>query len=116
MFFRISLQTCNVIKKRHQHRCFPVLIAKFISTALFKPTPMVVTFENIKLRSGYFYYICYIFCYFYYCLNISNLIKVLTIKHLLTFVSFNHFYFHYFVFIMHFYRIHRRKTKKQLTI
>ena len=33
MFFKIGLQACNIIKKRLQHRCFPVNIAKFLRTA-----------------------------------------------------------------------------------
>ena len=31
----VHLQSCNVIKKRHQHRCFPVNIAKFLRIAIF---------------------------------------------------------------------------------
>ena len=30
-----GLMVCNFIKKRHQHKCFPVNIAKFLKTALF---------------------------------------------------------------------------------
>ena len=38
MFFKISVlknrcpQTCNFIKKRLQHRCFPVKLGKFLRT------------------------------------------------------------------------------------
>ena len=31
-----GLQACNVIKKRIQHRCFPVHIAKFLITTISK--------------------------------------------------------------------------------
>ena len=34
MFFKVgALKVCNVIKKRLQHRCFPVNIAKHLKTA-----------------------------------------------------------------------------------
>ena len=37
MFFKIGvLQVCNFIKKRLQHRCFPVKLAKFLKTPFFK--------------------------------------------------------------------------------
>ena len=31
-----DVRVCNFIKKRLQHRCFPVNIAKFLRTAYFK--------------------------------------------------------------------------------
>ena len=31
-----SLQACNFIEKRHQHRCFTVSIAKFLRTSILK--------------------------------------------------------------------------------
>ena len=31
-----SFQSCNFIKKRVQHRCFPVTIAKFLRTSVLK--------------------------------------------------------------------------------
>ena len=41
-FFKIgvpkSLKACKFMKKRHQHRCFPVNIAKFLRTAFLKNT------------------------------------------------------------------------------
>ena len=33
--FLISLKVCNFIKKRLQHRCFPVKFAKFLRTPFF---------------------------------------------------------------------------------
>ena len=35
MFFKIFVHACNFVKKRFQHRCFPVNIAKFLRTAFF---------------------------------------------------------------------------------
>ena len=35
------LKAYNFIKKRLQHRCFPVNIAKILRTAFFKRTPLV---------------------------------------------------------------------------
>ena len=35
------LKTCHFMKKRHQHRCFPVNFAKFLGTAFFNRTPPV---------------------------------------------------------------------------
>ena len=32
-FTDVGLQSCDFIEKRHQHRCFPVSIAKFLRTA-----------------------------------------------------------------------------------
>ena len=34
--YTVKFQLCNVIKKRIQHRCFPVNIAKFLRTPIFK--------------------------------------------------------------------------------
>ena len=31
-----ALQVCNFIKKRLQHRCFPVIIAKFLRVPIFE--------------------------------------------------------------------------------
>ena len=31
-----GLQACNFVKKRHQHRCFPVNITKFLRTPILK--------------------------------------------------------------------------------
>ena len=36
-----ALKVCNFIKKGFQHMCFPVNIAKFLTTALFYRTPLV---------------------------------------------------------------------------
>ena len=46
-FFLIKLQACNFIKKRLQHRCFPVNIAKF---------PRTPTLKNIYERFQNFFY------------------------------------------------------------
>ena len=39
----LSNKACNFIKKRHQHRCFPVNIAKFLRTVFLNKTPRVAT-------------------------------------------------------------------------
>ena len=44
VWFQHRLKTCNFIKKRLQHRCFSVNIAKFLK-AFFYGTPLVVTSE-----------------------------------------------------------------------
>ena len=44
-FFLIKLQACNFIKKRLQHRCFPVNIAEFTRTP---------TLKNIYVLSEFF--------------------------------------------------------------
>ena len=31
-----DMKSCNIIKKRHQHKCFPVNIAKFLRTPILK--------------------------------------------------------------------------------
>ena len=53
------LKDCNFIKKRTQHRCFPVNIAKFLRTAFFtKHLRQLLlyfcntTLENIARRNG----------------------------------------------------------------
>ena len=33
VFFKFHLKACNFIKKRLQHKCFPVNIANFLKTA-----------------------------------------------------------------------------------
>ena len=38
-FFKIGLQPSSFIKRRLQHRCFPVDIAKFSGTAFHTPIP-----------------------------------------------------------------------------
>ena len=40
-----GLQACNVIKKRLQHRCFPVNMVKFLRTAFINGTPAVAASE-----------------------------------------------------------------------
>ena len=41
--FLIKLQVCNFVKKRLQHRSFPVNFAKFVRNFFYKTTP-VATF------------------------------------------------------------------------
>ena len=45
------LHACNLIKKRLQHSCFPLNIAKLVKTAFFYRTPLVATFFD--LNTGY---------------------------------------------------------------
>ena len=40
----VFLKACNFIKKRHQPMCFPVNIAKFLSTPFYRTT-LVAAFE-----------------------------------------------------------------------
>ena len=46
--FLIKLQPCDIMKKRLQHRCFPVNIAKFLRTAFYRTLP-VATVEPSKM-------------------------------------------------------------------
>ena len=41
------LQACNFVKKRLQHRCFPVDIAKFLRTPILKSISERLLFINI---------------------------------------------------------------------
>ena len=48
LFNKVACQkACNFIKKRLQHRCFPVNIAKFLRTPLKK-----IFEEHLNLRAG----------------------------------------------------------------
>ena len=51
-----DLKTCSIIKKRLQHRCFPVKFAIFLRTAFYR-TPPVATFETKYELQLPFYYI-----------------------------------------------------------
>ena len=42
-----GLKACNFIKKRLEHRCFPVTIAKFLKIAFLYITPLAATSEGI---------------------------------------------------------------------
>ena len=42
-----ELRVCNFIKKRLQHRCFPVKFAKFLGTPFFHRTPPVAASDFI---------------------------------------------------------------------
>ena len=50
LFFNIvaGIQTCYFIKKRLQHRCFPVKFAKFLRIVFFTEHLLVVASENWK--------------------------------------------------------------------
>ena len=45
------LKTCNVIKKRHQHRCFPVIFAIFLRMPFFYRTPLLAASEQTQETS-----------------------------------------------------------------
>ena len=45
-----GLQTCNVIQKKPQHRCFPVNIAEFLRIAIFFRTPPLFECRVINLK------------------------------------------------------------------
>ena len=47
--FLKKLQPCDIMKKRLQHRYFPVNIAKFLRTAFYR-TLLVATVEPSKMR------------------------------------------------------------------
>ena len=55
-----GLQICNFIKKRIQHRCFPVNIAEFLRIAVFieqlwwKLECRVITFKHVQVVSAAF--------------------------------------------------------------
>ena len=55
-----GLQICNFIKKRIQHRCFPVNIAEFLRIAVFieqlwwKLECRVITFKHVQVASAAF--------------------------------------------------------------
>ena len=46
----IGLEACDFIKKRLQHRCFPVNIAKFLRTAILKNINMLLYLPSRDLR------------------------------------------------------------------
>ena len=50
-----TLKVCNFIKKRFQHRCFPVYIAKFLRTAFFYRTPLVAV-SDVKPYSLFLFW------------------------------------------------------------
>ena len=50
-----TLKACNFIKKRFQHRCFPVYIAKFLRTAFFYRTPLVAV-SDVKPYSLFLFW------------------------------------------------------------
>ena len=46
----VDLKVCNFIKKRHQHRCFPVKFDKFLRIPILKnicETTAFITYEVI---------------------------------------------------------------------
>ena len=52
VFFRkkVCLQACNLIKKRLQHRCFPVKLAKFLRKSILKNICERLLLKIITLR------------------------------------------------------------------
>ena len=47
----VGLKVCKFIKKRLQHRCFPVKIAKFLRTAfLYRTPPAAADISSSTLR------------------------------------------------------------------
>ena len=66
-----SLKVCNLLKKRFQHRCFPVNIPKFLRTAFLWNTfcslyfyVMIEFFGRLWVqnwRVSYFLYYCFVF-------------------------------------------------------
>ena len=55
-----SLKTCIVKKKRFQHRCFPVNIAKFLRTAFLQNTSSSCFWQTYKNKTLYLYPFCYL--------------------------------------------------------
>ena len=49
--FSINLQACNFIKKRLQHRCFPLHVRKFLRTPILKNISerllLIILFSNL---------------------------------------------------------------------
>ena len=43
-----GLNVCNAIKKRLQHRCFPVNITKFLRTAFYRTSLLVASVTNLR--------------------------------------------------------------------
>ena len=56
LFFNkvVGLKACNFIKKRLQHRSFPMNFAKFSRTLFFHRTPPVAAFASDQVRESYF--------------------------------------------------------------
>ena len=44
-----GLRACNFIKKRHQHRCFPVKFPKFLRTPLLQKPPVAASEASLKV-------------------------------------------------------------------
>ena len=57
LFFNqfVVLQVCNFIKKRFQHRCFSVNIAKFLKTHILKKICERLLLNNVKPNFSSFY-------------------------------------------------------------
>ena len=51
-----GLKTCNFIRKRLRHRCFPVIFENCLRTPSFR-TPPVATFEAKHILQLSFYYV-----------------------------------------------------------
>ena len=48
--FLIKLEACNLIKKRPQHRCFPLSVTKFLRTAFCCRAPLTAASAEAYLR------------------------------------------------------------------
>ena len=59
----MNLKPCNFIKKRLQHRCFPVIIAKFLRTAIYR-TPAVIASVRISMIASFFKIILFLNLFF----------------------------------------------------
>ena len=57
LFFNqfVVLQVCNFIKKRFQHRCFSVNIAKFLKTHILKKICELLLLNNVKPNFSFVY-------------------------------------------------------------
>ena len=52
----VGLHTCNFIKNRLQHRCFPVTFAKFLITSFFNRAPSMSAFEWGKISPNHSFF------------------------------------------------------------
>ena len=46
-------KTCNFIKKRLQHRCFPVKIAKFLITLFYRTAAVAASRKKVEKYLGF---------------------------------------------------------------
>ena len=58
----VDLDTCNFIKNRLQHRCFPVKFAEFLTTSFItNRAPSVAAFEWRKISPSYSFFSTLVF-------------------------------------------------------